>query len=125
MLKNRSKVISVRGRGHSQCISESILLLAWENECYADVVFVCKQGEKESEKTLTANKAILAASSKMLASLLSDTRDDDMTKILVPETTFQTMDLLLRYIYSGEVLVSNKNEDLQALIREWVCFYLS
>ena len=117
MKKGGKKFISILGRGHSQCLSDA-LVECWGKESYSDVVFVSKQGGER----LTANKAVLAASSKKLAQLLADTEGDDMTTIIVPERDFTAIDLLLRYIYSGKIDAVGKKfvAELQILISEWV-----
>lgn len=124
MVQGGNKYVSIVGRGHSQCVSEAILE-CWGNEAYADVVFVCNKGLNGSGKKLLANKAILAASSKKLASLLSSAGEDEVVTILVPEQDFPTMDKLLRYIYSGEVIVNQMVDELRAFISEWVIHIIS
>jgi len=82
------------------------------------VQFVCKDSGV-SRGTLFANKAVLAAGSKTLHQLLSDTGDEDVT-IFVPESDFHTIKMLLQYIYSGQVLVESILDELQSLFLDWV-----
>ncbi len=70
-------------------------------------------------KSLFANKAILAAGSKKLHQLLSDTGDEDIN-IIVPENDFHTVEMLLQYMYTGKVTVGHLKNELEVLISEWV-----
>jgi len=81
------------------------------------VTFICKDSGS-SRRALFGNKAVLAAGSKTLYQLLSETGDEDVT-ILVPESDFSTIKMLLQYIYTGQVLASILDE-LQSLILDWV-----
>lgn len=72
-------------------------------------------------KLLQANKAVLAAASKKLHLILSDTGDEE-TIIIVPESDFETIKKLLQYIYTGQVYAGNLREELESLIIEWVNF---
>lgn len=116
-----STVISIIGRGHSQCISESILE-CWGKEGYSNVMFICKKEEHTtSRRIVSANKAVLAASSSKLARLLADAGEaDDVTTIMVPDTNFSTMDNLLKYIYSGEIRTNQLTDELKNIISELV-----
>jgi len=68
---------------------------------------------------LSANKAVLAAGSRKLHLLLSETGDEDVV-IIIPESDYETVTLLLEYIYTGEVLIGSLRDDLESLIAEWV-----
>lgn len=68
---------------------------------------------------LSANKAVLAAASQKLSFLLAETGDDDVT-IIIPESDFKTVEILLKYIYSGTFIVKNFTNDLEELIKDWV-----
>ncbi len=84
------------------------------------MTFVCKQNSAGYPgKTLFANKAILAAGSKKFRLMLSDTGDEDVN-IIVPENDFQTVEKLLQYIYTGEVIVSHLKSELESMISDWV-----
>ena len=115
MNKGVRKLVSIKGHGHSHCIAEMIAQ-CWGKESFTDVEFVCKNGKKR----LPANKAVLAASSNKLASLLAGTEGDDLTTIIVPESDFTVMEMFLKYIYSGTVIASHLIDELKSLISEWV-----
>jgi len=51
--------------------------------------------------------------------MLSDTGDEDVN-IIVPENDFQTVEKLLQYIYTGEVIVSHLKSELESMISDWV-----
>ena len=93
----------------------------YDKECYSNVRFTCKQSSNagSARKSLFANKAILAAGSKKLHQLLSDTGDEDIN-IIVPENDFHTVEMLLQYMYTGKVTVGHLKNELEVLISEWV-----
>lgn len=82
-------------------------------------MFVCKKLPGQPRETLSANKAILAAGSRKLALFLADTGDEDVT-VMVPDSNFSTLRVLLQYLYSGEVFVDSMTEELESLMSEWV-----
>jgi len=86
-----------------------------------NVKFVCKDPGSLSRGTLFANKAVLATGSKILHQLLSDTGDEDVT-IFVPGSDFNTIKMLLQYIYTGQVLVDGILDELQSWILDWVIY---
>ena len=85
------------------------------------MTFICKDDPGSSTRALFANKAVLAAGSKTLYQLLSDSGDEDVT-IIVPGSDFHTFKMLLQYIYTGQVLASILDE-LQSLILDWVIYW--
>jgi len=93
----------------------------WDKECYSNVKFICKsQPGAPVGKTLLANKAVLAASSQTLGCLLSETGEEDVT-IIIPESDYNVVKLLLQYIYLGEVITVDKlKNELEAFIIDWV-----
>ena len=117
-MKKVNSFVKVHGNGHARCVAQSISG-SWEKECYSNVRLVakdCKQPDGES-KFLSANKFILAAASKKIAMILTDT-DEDVT-IIVPDYDFATLKLLLQYVYCGEVFVDCFTQELCSLIAEW------
>lgn len=53
--------------------------------------------------------------------MLEDTGDNDVD-IIVPESDFDSIKMLLQYIYTGEVTIVGNfaKDDLESLIRDWV-----
>ena len=54
--------------------------------------------------------------------MLADTGDEDVD-IIIPESDFDSIKMLLQYIYTGEVIVLGNfaKDDLESLISDWVC----
>jgi len=62
----------------------------------------------------------LAASSQTLGCLLSESGEEDVT-IIIPESDYNVVKLLLQYIYLGEVIIVDKlKNELEAFIIDWV-----
>lgn len=93
----------------------------WEKESYSNVTFTCKAEPGSPKKCLSANKAVLATASRRLHCMLVDTGDNHVD-IIIPECDFDSIKMLLRYIYTGEVLIVGKfaKDDLESLISDWV-----
>ena len=52
--------------------------------------------------------------------MLSDTGEEEDVTIIIPESDFSIVKMLLQYIYSGEVIVDSLSNELEALIKDWV-----
>ena len=52
--------------------------------------------------------------------MLSDTGEEEDVTIIIPESDFSIVKMLLQYIYSGEVIVDALTNELEALIKDWV-----
>ncbi len=85
------------------------------------MTFVCKSDSRSTHKRLSANKAVLATSSRKLQSMLADTGDEHVDIIVPDESDFDSIKLLLQYIYTGEVhTIGLLKEQLKSLITDWV-----
>ena len=52
--------------------------------------------------------------------MLSDSGEEEDVTIIIPESDFSIVKMLLQYIYSGEVIVDSLTQELEALIKDWV-----
>ncbi len=50
--------------------------------------------------------------------MLSDTGEEEDVTIIIPESDFSIVKMLLQYIYSGEVIVDSLTQELEALIKD-------
>ena len=62
----------------------------------------------------------MAASSPTLGFILSETGEEDVT-IIIPESDYNVVKMLLQYIYHGEVITVDKlKSELETFMLDWV-----
>ena len=101
--------MSLPGLAHSRIFESVWSNLNSEPVGHTDVIFQCLNG------TVTAHKIVLASASKFALNLLTETGDDRVTEILVPDYTILTIKQFLKLVYTGYVFVPSK-EDLKNLV---------
>eukprot|EP00096_Caligus_rogercresseyi_P014872 TRINITY_DN7351_c0_g1_i1.p1 TRINITY_DN7351_c0_g1~~TRINITY_DN7351_c0_g1_i1.p1 ORF type:complete len:369 (-),score=55.77 TRINITY_DN7351_c0_g1_i1:200-1306(-) len=92
---------TINRKGHEEKILEEALSFSYSSESTSDLVFICQNGARRH-----TNQSILLKVSPLIAMLQ---KPQDKLWITLQDTDVYTLDCLLRFLYTGEVVISDSS----------------
>jgi len=86
----------------------------YEDGLHTDMV-LCVDGDSTSSRR--CHRLILSSVSRLLKLALEDLPEDEEISVVLPGVTLEQLDLLLKFIYTGSVCVSEESQAILSLLR--------